>query len=222
MLHPNEQHILQRRIEIEPHLLGCDTMRIVRDKAWKKVRNLCTTDIGFVMRIDKINNIQAREIDIDTGNLIYMVDFTVTSFRPKIGDTIIAQVIEVGSDGVFAKLGPMKVYIPVCNIPTYYDFIFNESGETASFVSTNDEPEIKVGSIQKIEMCEVKKLNIEDMDDTEYKYIGGKLMGIGKINYVENDDQDDDQEDDVEKDDEPDFEEDEDEMDISDENTEDE
>ena len=184
MLQPNEQHVLQRRIEIEPHLLGCDTYKIVKDKAWKKVKNLCTSDIGFVMRIDKINNITSKEIDIDTGNLIYHVEFTITSFRPKIGDIIIAKVIEVGADGFFAQLGPMKIYVPIVNIPYYYKLIFNEEEDSSSYISNNNQPQISVDTFHKIEMCEVKKLSIEEMDDTEYKYIGGKLMGIGKINAV--------------------------------------
>lgn len=194
MLQPTEHHILHRKIEIEPHLLGCDTLKIVKDKAWKKVRNLCTTEIGFVMRIDEINEINEDndEIDIDTGNIVYSVKFTVTTFKPKVGDTLITQITEVGSDGFFAKIGPMTIYVPIKNIPIHYKFIYDENSDNGKFISSNEGYEaIKPGIWQKIKMCAIKKLNIENIKDSgmEYNYVGGTLMAIGEI--IDNDDDED-------------------------------
>lgn len=194
MLQPTEQHVLSRRIEIEPHLLGCDTSKIVKDKAWKKVKNLCTTQIGFVMRIDDIIDINENnnEIDLDTGNIIYDVKFSVTTFRPKVGDTLITQVTDVGSDGFFSNIGPMTIYIPIKNIPRYYKFIYNENSDDGYFQGSDNNEVIKKGAWIKVKVCAIKKLNIENLKEENsenYNYIGGTLMAIGEVPNNEVDDE---------------------------------
>lgn len=197
MLHPQEQHKIQRRIEIEPHLLGCETKHILKDKAWKQVRNLCTAEIGFIMSIDEIVNVTTKGMDIDTGNLIYQVEFTVRSFNPKNGDILIARITEIGSDGIFAEIGPMSIYVPMTNIPRHYKYVYQENTEPDYLIS-NRMPVIKVGTLHKIEMCQIKKLNIEAIQKTtqsttepekSYNYVGGKLMAIGQINDEDEDDE---------------------------------
>lgn len=197
MLQPYERQFeLTRNVRIEPHLIGCNIHRLAKSKVWRAIKGLCTIEIGFVMRLEKIKNIVQSKIDPVTGNVIYKVDFVVTTFKPEIGKPMLAQIKSMSANGIFADLGPLNIFIPRKHIPTDYNLEYKKSF-SQSPNDTNDEirycvyasqeedkEDIRIGDWKKMELLALKKLDtkIEDPSITpEYYYIGGELKAVAKL-----------------------------------------
>lgn len=193
MLKPYEiSVVLKREVAIEPHLLNCDKDQIIKDKVWETMKRVCSSDYGFVLRLNSIDNIGDGNIDQDTGNVVYPVTFTVTTFKPKVNDIIIAKVSGVSKSGFFCVLGPFEVFVPHINIPSSYEFFYTGTNDVDiengtgiykskyTTISNNEYVKIKLCAVSKMDMQQIRQI-LPGYEKIQTPYLGGVLQGIGEI-----------------------------------------
>lgn len=177
-----KQVSLYKEIPIEPHLLICNTNRIIKDKIWEMMKRHCSGEYGFVLRLDHIDKIETGAVDTTTGSIIYPVNFTITAFKPNVGDILDATVTDVTKSGFFCEFGPLEIYVPCSNIPIEYAFRINDSiGQFENkdkIISKDKSINVKICAIQKIN---TQQINESLLRKTETIYRGGILSAIGEV-----------------------------------------
>ena len=164
---------LYKEIHIEPHLLICNTNRIIKDKLWEMMKSHCSGEYGFVLQLKSIDQIGMGAVDTANGNIIYPVNFTIIAFKPNIDDVVQAMVTEVTKSGFFCMLGPLEIYVPQINIPEKY-YTNNEIT-----IKCNDFVHVKIDMIQKIN-TQIKE-NLSRITPIADQYKGGILTAIGEL-----------------------------------------
>lgn len=190
MLKPYEKESnLKRNIAIEPHLLNCNISRIIKDKVWDKMKTVCSGEFGFVLRLNSINSIGMGTIDTDSGTVVYPVGFTITSFKPVVGDVAIACITAVSKSGFFSQLGPLEIFVPHTHIPDSYEYNYtDEDLQQSGGIFKSELTTISKGEFVRIKICAIQKMDIQQIfeslsiqDRQPTPYIGGVLEAIGEL-----------------------------------------
>lgn len=192
MLKPYEKEVkLFREIPIEPHLLTCNTEKIIKDKVWQIMKSVCSGEYGFVIRLNQIDEIGMGTVDTSTGSVVFPVRFTVTAFKPDINDIVICCVTSVTKTGFFCQIGPLEIFVPHTQIPESYEFKFTNPDDTSdnssgTFVSKYNT--VSKGVYVRVKICAIQKLDIQQIMETlsitnrvKTPYIGGVLEAIGEL-----------------------------------------
>lgn len=207
MLKPYESETrLFKEVPIEPHLLNCNLERIIKDKLWDLMKTVCSGEYGFVLRLNSIDAIGQGTVDTNNGSVVYPVKFTITSFKPKVEDIVIARITAVSKSGFFAQLGPLEIFVPHTHIPDNYEYKFvetdgsvdqaqtdqsgitNLSENSGNSVFQSEYTTISKGEFVRLKVCAIQKMDIEQIFDSlsikdrpKSPYIGGVLEAIGEL-----------------------------------------
>jgi DNA-directed RNA polymerase II subunit RPB7 len=189
MLKPYErEYQLIKEIPVEPHLLNCNINRIIKDKVWNTMKSVCSGEYGFVLRLNTIDDVGMGTIDSDNGTVVYPVTFTITTFKPNVGDIVIAKVNAVTKSGFFCQIGPLEIFVPNTHIPDAYEYKLGETNLENKFIgshttiSCNEYARVKLCAIQKMDIEQIfESLSIDESQRQKSPYVGGVLEGIGEL-----------------------------------------
>lgn len=189
MLAPYEkEYQLMREIPIEPHLLNCNISRVIKDKVWDIMKSVCSGEYGFVLRLNNIDEIGMGSIDSGNGTVVYPVTFTITSFKPNVGEIIICKVTAVTKSGFFCQLGPLEIFVPHTHIPE--DYVYKLGKVNSENVYGNEHTQVKKDEYVRVKLCAIQKMDIDQVfeslsiDESQREpspYVGGVLEGVGEL-----------------------------------------
>ena len=161
---------------------------IIKQKVWNNIKNVCTSQNGFVMELVSIDQIRMGIVELSTGNVCYPVIYTTRILRPKIGDRVKAEVVTVHKLGFECCVGPFSIFVARVFIPKNYEFEWDVMFGP-KYVHKQTKEIIEPGVYVEIELQDVRIIRntiTEDDEDeidarTSSEIHGSLLKGMGKL-----------------------------------------
>jgi len=140
---------LSTKVEIPPFLFGQpkeDSARIILSEDYE---GIITRDYGFIIAIVEVLDVGHGIIIPGNANTFHKVDFSILTFRPKLGEVVEGEVVELVDFGSFVRLGPLDGLVHVSQICDDY-ISFEQVGnrfigkETGKILEVNNDVRAKI------------------------------------------------------------------------------
>ena len=112
---------LKDHIRIPPKLFGLDTKDAVIQRIKKKYEGLISKDIGVVIDVAGVKDIQEGMIIPGDGAAYFDVAFYLYTFKPELQEVVHGMVRDIADFGAFLNLGPIEGMVHVSQ--TMDDFV---------------------------------------------------------------------------------------------------
>ena len=112
---------LKDHIRVPPKLFGLDTKDAVIQRIKKKYEGLISKDIGVVIDVAGVKDIQEGMIIPGDGAAYFDVAFYLYTFKPELQEVVHGMVRDIADFGAFLNLGPIEGMVHVSQ--TMDDFV---------------------------------------------------------------------------------------------------
>ena len=115
------------RVEIKDHIRVSPTLfdenieEAVTDCIRKKYDGFISQDLGFVIDVSKVNEINEGIVIPGDGAAYYETSFELIAFRPELQEVVVGKIRDIADFGAFISLGPIEGMIHVSQ--TMDDFV---------------------------------------------------------------------------------------------------
>jgi len=136
-------------VEIPPFLFSQpkeDSARIILSDDYE---GIITRDYGFIIAIVDVLDVGHGIIIPGNASTFHKVDFTILTFKPKLGEVVEGEVVELVDFGSFIRLGPLDGLVHVSQICDDY-ISFEQVGnrfigkETGKILEVNNDVRAKI------------------------------------------------------------------------------
>ena len=140
---------LATKVEIPPFLFGQpkeDSARIILSEDYE---GIITRDYGFIIAIVNVLDVGHGIIIPGNANTFHKVEFSILTFKPKLGEVVEGEVVELVDFGSFIRLGPLDGLVHVSQICDDY-ISFEQVGnrfigkETGKILEVNNDVRAKI------------------------------------------------------------------------------
>ena len=140
---------LQTKVEIPPFLFGQpkeDSARIILSEDYE---GIITRDYGFIIAIVNVLDVGHGIIIPGNANTFHKVEFSILTFKPKLGEVVEGEVVELVDFGSFIRFGPLDGLVHVSQICDDY-ISFEQVGnrfigkETGKILEVNNDVRAKI------------------------------------------------------------------------------
>ncbi|MBY8987087.1 MAG: DNA-directed RNA polymerase [Candidatus Lokiarchaeota archaeon] len=140
---------LSTKCEIPPFLFAQPKAVSARIILSEEYEGIITRDYGFIIAIVKVLEVGPGIIIPGNANTFHQVEFTVLSFKPKLGEIVEGDIVELVDFGAFCRLGPLDGLVHVsqiCDDYISYEQVGNRfiGKETGKILEVNNEVRAKV------------------------------------------------------------------------------
>lgn len=140
---------IDQKVSIDPKFLDSNISYHLLQKI-RSMEGKCTFDYGYIITVNKIVELGENIIAPANSLVVYNVKYEADTIKPEKGMELRGEICMVFQHGVFVDiLKKLKVLIPVASLEGY-----TFTGD--SFVSKEDDENIKVGSEVNIRITIVK------------------------------------------------------------------
>lgn len=166
-------------IRIPPDKFKLDLDLALIQEIKKKYEGHISKDLGTVIDVIKINNINDGVIIPGDGATFYEAEFTLISFLPEVKEVILGSIRDIADFGAFMTMGPSEGMIHISQ--TMNDFVSFSKEKT--LLGKDSGKGLKVG-----DACRARVVSVSYKDLTNPK-IGLTMRqdGLGKLEWVEAD-----------------------------------
>jgi len=112
-------------------------------KLFQEEQGRCTSRHGYILAVINIENIGAGRIKAGTGYAYFTVVYKAIVFKPFRGEVIDGIVSDVHAVGLFANIGPTRVFVSNKAMPD--DYMFDPNSDNPCFTSGDQTVRIKKG-----------------------------------------------------------------------------
>ncbi|KAG5679102.1 hypothetical protein PVAND_008695 [Polypedilum vanderplanki] len=137
---------------VHPIYFGPELMDIVLKKIYTEVEGSCHGNIGYVISITSITEIE-RGLLVDSGMALYYAKYFAIVFRPFKNEILDGIVKNVNSIGFFAEIGPILCFVSHQSMPQGFRFI---SKEFPNYFKSEDNEVITIGDPIRIRIIGVR------------------------------------------------------------------
>lgn len=104
---------IKEHIRLSPKLFGLDLKKALLEMIKEKYGGYISKELGIVIDITKISDIEEGVIVPGDGGAYYNTKFELLNFKPEMHEVLIGKVKDIAEFGVFLNLGAMEgmVYI---------------------------------------------------------------------------------------------------------------
>jgi len=140
---------LQTKVEIPPFLFGKKKEESARIILSDEYEGIITRDYGFIIAIVDVVDVGLGIIIPGNANTFHNVEFSILTFRPKLGEVVEGEVVELVDFGSFVRLGPLDGLVHVSQICDDY-ISFEQVGnrfigkETGKILEVNNDVRAKI------------------------------------------------------------------------------
>mmetsp|Transcript_9462 Transcript_9462/g.13662 ORF Transcript_9462/g.13662 Transcript_9462/m.13662 type:complete len:174 (-) Transcript_9462:2110-2631(-) len=128
----------------------------------------------YVVNVIEVREDQIRSgiIEYDTGNVVFYVKYDALLLRPFVNEVLDATVTQCNTQGFFAFVGPLRIFVSKHNMPE--DMFHGFDSERSAWVS--DDKEVVISSLcgvrLKIKGRTVEQGNITAIGSIKDNYLG--------------------------------------------------
>lgn len=120
-------------LELHPRDFGKNIEKTILTQLRLKIEGKCTGRYGYTITISRLVNVDKGRLHEDSGFCHFPVTYLAVIFRPFKNEILPAYVTLVNQNGIFAKAGPLEIFVdnklmpddlkytaPADGLPTYY------------------------------------------------------------------------------------------------------
>ncbi len=140
---------ISTKVEIPPFLFDQPKATSARIILSEEYEGIITRDYGFIIAIVDVLEVGPGIIIPGNANTFHQVEFTILAFKPKLGEVVEGEVVELVDFGAFCRLGPLDGLVHVsqiCDDYISYEQVGNRfiGKETGKILEVNNEVRTKV------------------------------------------------------------------------------
>ena len=146
---------LKKRIVVAPSELGPQHIRRIEQLLNRAVLGTKVPDYGTVLAVVDIlgaDQLKRNGRILDTGEVVFDVEYVALVFTIIPGIVVEGVVTEVRSDAVIADIGHGKVYVSQLQMPEDYTHESDGGGVQSRFVSGDGAQTISVGTLLRLKL----------------------------------------------------------------------
>jgi len=164
-------------IRVPPSSFEDDVSDSVIKEIKKKYNGFISQEIGFVIDVVDVNDINTGIILAGDGAAHYDVDFTLLTFKPEMQEILMGKITNVADFGAFINIGPIEGMIHISQ--TMNDFVsFSKDGV---LLGKNSKHSLKTGDV-----CKARIIAVSYKDLTNPKIgLTMRQPGLGKEEWNE-------------------------------------
>jgi len=109
-------------------------------------KNECTHEYGYILSIEKLEEIMSHEIGRANGDNVFTLKFQAQTMNPVVGKEVTGEVFHVFAIGIFVNvMEKQKILIPIAALGSY---VYNEMEGKYDHISANGD--IMIGDTIKV------------------------------------------------------------------------
>eukprot|EP00035_Acanthoeca_spectabilis_P004282 m.101615 g.101615 ORF g.101615 m.101615 type:complete len:173 (-) comp12514_c0_seq2:1996-2514(-) len=125
---------LTHEILLHPEHFGADLQKRLKKQLYNEVEGSCSGKYGFIIAVMSTEQIDAGEIIPGRGHVMFPVKYKAIVYRPFKGEVVDAVVTSVNKYGIFAKVGPLTIFVSQHWIPD--ELVFDGNSNPPCFKSS--------------------------------------------------------------------------------------
>lgn len=147
--------VIRKKIDIEGKYLSKDIEKNILHVARKNLVNECDKENGYILSVEKVENIIDFSITNATNKNIATVDLVVQTIKPESGKQLVGQVCMVFPGGLFIKVeNRIQILIPEDSLKVNYQLnteinAFVKKSKSDETTSTTNSASTKSQSLSK-------------------------------------------------------------------------
>ncbi len=166
-------------VRVPPELFNLSREEAVIKRIKKDYEGYISKDLGIVIDVDKINNINEGQVIPGDGAAYYETVFELLTFKPDLQEVMLGRIKDVADFGAFISLGPIEGMIHVSQ--TMDDFVSFSKDKV--LLGKESKKSLKVG-----DKCKARIIAVSYKDITNPKLgLTMRQAGLGKIEWIEED-----------------------------------
>lgn len=166
-------------IRIPPSFMGDDLERSAIECIKKKYEGYISKEMGIVIDVLNIKNIDEGVIIPGDGAFYYETEFEILSFIPELHEVILGKIKDIADFGAFLGIGPIEGMIHVSQ--TMDDFV--SFSKDKALLGKETKRHLKVG-----DMCRARIIAVSFKDATNPKFgLTMRQQGLGKLEWITED-----------------------------------
>ena len=167
----------EESIRVPPKYIGLDINDSVTKSLAERFENRVIKDIGVILTINEVSDIEDGKILVEDAGVYYKVTFEALVYVPKLYEIVEGDVVDITNFGVFVRFGPIDGLCHVSQVINDY-VSFEEHSRTLAARDTNRI--LKVGDDIRARIIAVS-LNKGDVNKIN---ITMRQPGLGSMTWV--------------------------------------
>ncbi|HLD07299.1 MAG TPA: DNA-directed RNA polymerase [Candidatus Nanoarchaeia archaeon] len=168
---------VQDHIRVPPHLFTLSTKDAVTQMAKQKFDGYISKDMGIVIDVSDISDIQDGIIIPGDGAAYYHAEFSLLTFKPEMHEMVFGKIKDIADFGAFINIGPAEGMIHVSQ--TMDDFVSFSKDKV--LVGKESKRSLKVN-----DLCRAKIIAVSFKDLTNPKLgLSMRQEFLGKLEWLE-------------------------------------
>jgi DNA-directed RNA polymerase II subunit RPB7 len=140
-------------VAVKPAFFGQKIQDHIMKLLREKVEGKCSGRFGYTVLVTAMPEIGEGRL-VESGDAHFKVKYVALVFRPMRNEVLQAVVTTVNSVGFFAHAGPCKIFVSRMLVPA--DLHFDSAGESACFVSEDEDIRIESGSQVRVKIVGIR------------------------------------------------------------------
>eukprot|EP00041_Stephanoeca_diplocostata_P032932 m.1073649 g.1073649 ORF g.1073649 m.1073649 type:complete len:170 (-) comp24235_c0_seq11:628-1137(-) len=141
---------LTHEVLLHPENFGPDIHTRIKQQLYAEVESTCSGKYGFIVSVIAIVGVGDGEIIPGRGHVLFEIKYDAVVFRPFKGEVVDAMVTAVTKAGIFADVGPLKVFVSKHWIPE--DMEYDGNANPPCFKTADEADKIEVDDGIRIEI----------------------------------------------------------------------
>lgn len=169
---------VQDFVRVEPNLFGLKTADAVKEQLYKTYSNLQDKDLGTVVDVLEVIEVEDGIIIPGDGAAYYKSRFKLIVFRPELQEIVFGKIQEITNFGAFIDMGVLRGMIHISQ--TMDDFVtFSKSG---NLTGKDGKKSLNVG-----DNCMARVVAISFKGEDPKIGLTMRQPGLGKIEWIASD-----------------------------------
>jgi len=170
---------IQDHLRVSPKLFNEKIEEAVMKCIRKKYDGYISQELGFVIDVSKVNEINEGIVIPGDGAAYYETSFELITFRPELQEIVVGKIRDIADFGAFITMGPIEGMIHVSQ--TMDDFV--SFSKEKVLVGKESKRSLKVS-----DTCKARVIAISYKDLTNPKIgLTMRQPNIGKIEWIDED-----------------------------------
>ncbi len=132
---------IEDSVRVPPEHFGEDVEESVKHGLNSEVAGKIFEDIGVVLTIETVKNVEGGDIKPEDAGVHYDVEYDALVFQPELHEAVVGEVVDVTSFGAFIRIGPFD---GLCHVSQIMDEYVNLDEENNILVSEENQFNLQI------------------------------------------------------------------------------
>ncbi len=169
---------IEDSVRVPPEHFGENVEESVKQGLKQEVEGQIFAEIGVVLAIDEVNDVEGGDIQPEDPGVHYNVEYKALVYDPELHEVVNGEVVDLTEFGAFIRIGPFD---GLCHVSQIMDEYVNYDEENAMLVSEENQFTLKVGDTLTTRIIAVSLEN----QDTNKVNLTMRQPGLGKQEWIE-------------------------------------